>query len=470
MKGKDWNDLGGDLNRIIEDAVHMGDFGRLNENISRTIRKAFNGIGGEEFRSGDGWDFDLSGNKQDGGKCDTDGAGSRASHQQEAPGSGERPQSQAEAYEYGRPGSTQGGGTRGRGTDGYASGPGNQGAASSNLHRQQTGGYAYRADSRPAASAKNTSLFAGSGKRRGGAIAMLASGIFVAALSFMPLVSLLISIAFAAAGAKIGSAIMLFVMLAAGVFLIVKGAAGLSLAKRFDQYVRSLENSEYADIAKLAAYCHKPEKDIIKDIRKMLGRGWFLQGHLDRNEKCLMVSNRVYEQYLEAEKNTRMREAEEARKREEEIRRAGGLTPEVRAILEKGSEYIESIRKSNEAIPGEEVSEKIYRMELLVKRILQQTEAHPENARDLRKMMDYYLPMTVKLLGAYEELDRQPVQGENILNSKKEIEDTFDTLNSAFAKLLDNLFEDTAWDVSSDISVLQTMLAQEGLMEDGLKK
>ena len=84
--------------------------------------------------------------------------------------------------------------------------------------------------------------------------------------------------------------------------------------------------------------------------------------------------------------------------------------------------------------------------------------------------MDYYLPMTVKLLGAYEELDRQPVQGENILNSKKEIEDTLDTLNNAFAKLLDNLFEDTAWDVSSDISVLQTMLAQEGLMEDGLKK
>ena len=102
-------------------------------------------------------------------------------------------------------------------------------------------------------------------------------------------------------------------------------------------------------------------------------------------------------------------------------------------------------------------------MELLVRRIFQQTEAHPENAPDLRKMMDYYLPMTVKLLGAYEELDRQPVQGENILNSKKEIEDTLDKLNSAFAKLLDNLFEDTAWDVSSDISVLQTMLAQEGL-------
>ena len=77
--------------------------------------------------------------------------------------------------------------------------------------------------------------------------------------------------------------------------------------------------------------------------------------------------------------------------------------------------------------------------------------------------MDYYLPMTVKLLNAYAEMDRQPVQGENIRKSKQEIDSTLDTLNQAFEKLLDSVFEDTAMDVSSDISVLNTLLAQEGL-------
>ena len=97
-------------------------------------------------------------------------------------------------------------------------------------------------------------------------------------------------------------------------------------------------------------------------------------------------------------------------------------------------------------------------------------EQNPDSVNDMRRMMDYYLPTTMKLLEAYEELDVQPVQGENIISSKKEIEDTIDTLNIAFEKLLDSLFQDTAWDVSSDISVLHTMLAQEGLTEDGLKK
>ena len=89
---------------------------------------------------------------------------------------------------------------------------------------------------------------------------------------------------------------------------------------------------------------------------------------------------------------------------------------------------------------------------------------------DLTKLMDYYLPMTVKLLNAYADMDAQPVRGETIDGSKREIEATLDTLNLAFEKLLDDLFRDTAMDVSSDISVLNTLLAQEGLTEDELTK
>ena len=66
-------------------------------------------------------------------------------------------------------------------------------------------------------------------------------------------------------------------------------------------------------------------------------------------------------------------------------------------------------------------------------------------------------------------MDAQPVQGETILASKREIEGTLDTLNLAYEKLLDELFADTALDVSSDISVLNTLLAQEGLTGDGFK-
>ena len=139
------------------------------------------------------------------------------------------------------------------------------------------------------------------------------------------------------------------------------------------------------------------------------------------------------------------------------------------ALLEAG-DYDGAIAAFSAIGRYQEISAKIDRMELIVDRIFDRAETNPEIIPDLKKMMDYYLPMTVKLLRAYAQMDAQPVQGENIQASKKEIEDTLDTLNLAFEKLLDELFEDTALDISSDISVLQTLLAQEGLTEDGLAK
>ena len=118
------------------------------------------------------------------------------------------------------------------------------------------------------------------------------------------------------------------------------------------------------------------------------------------------------------------------------------ITPEVQQVLDKGNEFLEKIHRSNEAIPGVEISRKISRIELIVQKIFDRAKEHPEIIPDLNRLMDYYLPMTVKLLNAYEDMDSQPIQGENITASKREIEETLDTLNVAFEKLLDSVFED----------------------------
>ena len=239
---------------------------------------------------------------------------------------------------------------------------------------------------------------------------------------------------------------------------------------RFRQYVSVLRDREFCDIKEIASATGRDVRKVLKDVKKMITKGWFCQGHLDEKESCLMVSEHAWHQYTALMEDMKQRKAEEQaaqKKMQEEYDR---LSPEVQKIVQAGDEYVRKIKAANDAIPGEVISAKISRMELLVDRIFDRVEQNPDSVNDMRRMMDYYLPTTMKLLEAYEELDAQPVQGENIISSKKEIEDTIDTLNIAFEKLLDSLFQDTAWDVSSDISVLHTMLAQEGLTEDGLKK
>ena len=197
----------------------------------------------------------------------------------------------------------------------------------------------------------------------------------------------------------------------------------------------------------------------------MIKKYMFLEGHLDDTGTCLITSDESYKQYLETKKQAEIQQKtkEQEIQKEEETAGEADLSKETRKVIEEGNAYIEQIRKSNDAIPGVEISNKMYHLENVIRRIFKRVEQHPELIDDLHKFMDYYLPTTVKLLQAYEELDKQDVEGDNIKTAKKEIENTLDTINQAFENLLDSFFRDTAWDVSTDISVLKTMLAQEGL-------
>ena len=281
----------------------------------------------------------------------------------------------------------------------------------------------------------------------------------------------------------VGGSVALAVFAAASGILLGQGYTSLTGLSRRDKYIKALGSHTYCNFQQLALAVGKPVKFVKKDIRRMISKGWFLQGHVDGQETCLITSNETYDQYVSTQKQleerkrqeTELLREEQAREKirqeaEQRDKKNARISPDVQQVLDKGNDFLDKIRRSNDAIPGEEISSKISRMELIIAKIFERAKAHPEIIPDLNRLMDYYLPMTVKLLNAYEEMDSQPVQGENITSSKREIEETIDTLNIAFEKLLDSVFEDTAMDVSSDISVLNTVLAQEGLAEDELTR
>ena len=248
----------------------------------------------------------------------------------------------------------------------------------------------------------------------------------------------------------------------------IMGICGNKLRKkinRFRSYIHTLNGRTYAEISELAKGVRKPEKFVRRDLKRMIKKYMFLEGHLDESGTCLITSDESYKQYLETKRQAEIqqKEKEQEIRQEKETDSDENLSKEARQVIEEGNAYIEQIRKSNDAIPGVEISNKMYHLENVIKRIFKRVEQHPELIDDLHKFMDYYLPTTVKLLQAYEELDKQDVEGDNIIMAKKEIENTLDTINEAFENLLDSFFRDTAWDVATDISVLKTMLAQEGL-------
>ena len=125
---------------------------------------------------------------------------------------------------------------------------------------------------------------------------------------------------------------------------------------------------------------------------------------------------------------------------------------------------LKQLRQINDAIPDEEMSAKIGRLEKVSAKIFAQLQDDPEKLPQLRKFMDYYLPTSLKLLNTYAELEAQDVEGANISESKRRIEQSMDTLVTAFENQLDKLFQDDALDVSTDIEVMEKMLSADGLV------
>lgn len=437
MINNEWERSLDELNRTIQDAIDHQNYGRLNQNVTDTIGRAMGEIS-RGFKNGIRYGNDAMNAAAD----------NFARRQNQTTGGFARRQRQA--------GNTPPFRNQGE-AGGFAQ---NQGMGSAGSFAQN-----------PNAVQREKILYL-----KGTAIKV--GGIFLAITGYLGMiVTLIIGLMLLLGSSVTGWQTEINVMAAVmGGFAVafagmgIAGTVNACAVSRFGKYVKMLDVREYCDVKELAQRSGRSGKAVVKDLKKMIKKGWFRQGHLDEQETCLMTSNEAYRQYTALMERTRQEKKEKEERAAKEKAEFSKLSPEVQKIIEAGDAYVRAIRAANDAIPGEEISEKIARMEMLVDRIFDRVEQKPDTVSDIRKLMDYYLPMTMKLLQAYEDLDAQPVQGENIISSKEEIEKTIDTLNVAFEKLLDDLFQDTAWDVSSDISVLNTMLAQEGLTEDEIRK
>ncbi len=89
--------------------------------------------------------------------------------------------------------------------------------------------------------------------------------------------------------------------------------------------------------------------------------------------------------------------------------------------------------------------------------------SEPRDLPVVRRFMNYYLPTTQKLVNKYVFVMRQDADSENITATASSIEGALAQIDTAFKHQLDALFADDALDISTDITVLEALLARDNL-------
>lgn len=444
MNNNEWQQMGEDIRRQVQDAIDAGDFSRLSKTIGDTVGQAIDGMGKSLNEAVDGVGKSLNDAMDEVGRSLNEAVG----------GMGRNPNDARTGFAAPEQGSGR------------------------NMPRR------IKPNLRP-----DSRFFVRKPEGSVSGIVFMALGFsFLGIGAFLAFMSLMLALF----GGESFAAVFAFgILAAAGAVLGCRGITLKERAKRFKRYVSLVQQKLYCSIEELARRTGRNKRFVLKDIKRMIRSGWFLQAHLDKQESCLIVSDEMYEQYRLTQSNYEEQQRLQAQQREEqralekqkqqaqtkaEAAGAGKMSDDTEnraeydKMLEEGQNYIRMIRLCNDEIPGEEMSGKLDKLELLVTRIFDQVEKEPELAADLHKMLNYYLPTTQKLLEAYRDLDKQNLELSNISSTKKEIEATVDTINQAFEKFLDELFREKAWDIQTDISVLHTMLKQDGYLNGDFEK
>lgn len=137
--------------------------------------------------------------------------------------------------------------------------------------------------------------------------------------------------------------------------------------------------------------------------------------------------------------------------------------PEIDALIKERARAVSEMRRLNDNIEDEKISAQIDHLEEVAGKIIDHVVDNPKKLPQIRRFLDYYLPTTLKILNAYDRMDSAGISGDNITATKEKVENMMENITVAFDKQLDSLFGDEAMDISTDITVMEQLLKQQGL-------
>ena len=101
-----------------------------------------------------------------------------------------------------------------------------------------------------------------------------------------------------------------------------------------------------------------------------------------------------------------------------------------------------------------------------VAKIINTVEKKPEKYKNIENFFNYYLPVTIKILNKYDEIENQRLSSEESVKYMKSSKSMIKKINNAFKKQLSNLYQSDIIDSDAEMKVFESMLKSDGYADD----
>lgn len=139
--------------------------------------------------------------------------------------------------------------------------------------------------------------------------------------------------------------------------------------------------------------------------------------------------------------------------------------PEFDQARQEANRQIKILNEYNTKINNQVINQSLNQITETIKMIFEYLSEHTSQVASMRKVLSYYLPTLINLLEMYEKYDDITLPSEQLKETLKKIEDSVKMVETALYKKYQDLYQDEVIDAGADISVLKTMLNQDGLLD-----
>lgn len=255
-----------------------------------------------------------------------------------------------------------------------------------------------------------------------------------------------------------------------GLFLARASAGVYRRAKNFEWYSAIIGEKRECPITDIARATGRKPKQVLRELQDLVRSGYFPLGFADAETGCFYADNDAYRQ-----SNPEKAKWEDAAVRGQPAPQpqpaAQPASPPEAEATQNGplsDAQLREYKRRMEQIQDPALREKAARLYEHAGDIFAWVRLHPECTDDVRRFCNYYLPTANKLLATYNEVAPHKNDSRVAANIESEVSRVLDTMTTAFRGLMDNLLQNTAVDVQAEVAALETVLAQEGLTQNGL--
>lgn len=137
-------------------------------------------------------------------------------------------------------------------------------------------------------------------------------------------------------------------------------------------------------------------------------------------------------------------------------------------LLQESEKNVTKLKQMKDKIQNTDIRGKIININKTTDKIIKVLHKKPDKISSASKFLNYYLPVTIKILERYDEIEDQNLTSSSSRDFESKVNQMISNIEIAFDNQLNNLYNEEFIDTNAEIKVFEAMLKSDGLLGESI--